>query len=186
MKNTVIMMIGIPASGKSTKAKELTKDFNLEIVCPNDIRKELYGDVSIQGDGDKVFSIAFDRIGKLLQEGKNVVFDATNTASRRKYIQRLRDLGAEEIIGVYMDTPIDVCLKRNYARNDRSKPVPKRILYRMAENLEHNPPSSREFDRFIHAQWDPFYESFPISHLIEDKKTISTNKSTGSSQPEKE
>ena len=76
--------------------------------------------------------------------------------------------------------------KTNLARDDRSKPVPEKVMYRMAENLKNDPPSSREFDRFIHEDWNPFFDPLPISHLLEDKKTTSTNKSTGSSQPEKE
>ena len=44
------MLIGIPASGKSTLANELAPLINAEILSTDKIREELYKDETIQGN----------------------------------------------------------------------------------------------------------------------------------------
>lgn len=56
MANELIMLVGIPGSGKSTYADKLVKDNPEIIVHSSDkLREELYGDSSIQGDNGKLF-----------------------------------------------------------------------------------------------------------------------------------
>ena len=85
----LVIMCGIPASGKSTVAKL----FNSNIVSTDSIRKELFGDESIQGNGVEVFSLAYSRIRNYLSLGENVVFDATNITikSRAQIFQNLKE-----------------------------------------------------------------------------------------------
>ena len=71
----ITMMIGIPASGKSTIAKSIPGVY----VCPDEIRRELYGDISIQGSPVEVFGVAEERIRSAIVNGKDVVYDANNT-----------------------------------------------------------------------------------------------------------
>ena len=56
MMPQMIMMVGLPASGKSTKAQELAKEYNATIFSSDALRKELYGDENIQGDNTKLFN----------------------------------------------------------------------------------------------------------------------------------
>lgn len=76
-----IMMIGISGSGKSSYAKSIPHSV---VVSSDAIRAELYGDESIQGDPRKVFNILHCRVKKLLREGINVVYDATNLSAKRR------------------------------------------------------------------------------------------------------
>ena len=41
-----IMMCGLVASGKSTKAKELAKEYNATIYSSDALREEMFGDVN--------------------------------------------------------------------------------------------------------------------------------------------
>ena len=72
---TVNFMIEIPGSGKSTYAKN---NLSGEFISSDEVRKELYGDISIQGDPEKVFAVVYSRLKKVLSDGKDIIFDATN------------------------------------------------------------------------------------------------------------
>lgn len=134
MAYEVMVMIGVPGSGKSTKAKILALASE-EIVSPDEIRKELYGNISIQGNGKEVFDLAYRRIEDLLKNGKDVIFDATNCVNRKETVRKLRRCGAKYVSGYFINTPLDVCLKRNKNRRDRETPVPDEVIYRMYTNL---------------------------------------------------
>ena len=141
----VTIMIGIPASGKSTIAKTLPGIY----VCPDEVRKELYGDISIQGNPKEVFAIVEDRIRSAIANGSDVVYDATNTTKYRvKTIEEFRTYGATEINGVFVLTPLSVCKTRNGNRKDRSEPVPEEVLEKMWASLKENPPTEEDgFDK---------------------------------------
>ena len=133
-KNVLIVLGGLPASGKSTYAEMLAESEQFCRVCPDLIRKELYGNENIQGNGKKVFEIAFNAIQRLGKQNFNVVFDATNiNANRRK--QLVKDMRGyfDIIIFKWFHTPIDICLKRN---RERWRVVPEEVLWRMFDNFE--------------------------------------------------
>lgn len=79
-KNLYIL-IGIPASGKSTYVDNiLLKKANIVVVATDEIRKELTGTYKFSLESNKnVFEIAKEKIHKALSQGFDVVFDATNT-----------------------------------------------------------------------------------------------------------
>jgi len=142
----VTMMIGIPGSGKSTYAK---KNLPGVYVSPDAIRKELYGDTSIQGNPAEVFGLVETRIRKAIRNGSDVVYDATNTTKfRSATVAEFREYGATEVNGVFMNTPYDVCMERNLNRDDRNEPVPVEVMERMYNALMENPPKVDEFDHF--------------------------------------
>ena len=134
---TVYMMIGIPGSGKSTYVGEKLERAFTRIISPDEIRKELYGDISIQGDGEKVFKIVDERLRYCAIHEINVIYDATNTTKHRpKTVLKLREMGFDKVIGVYMNTPFGVCVERNKQRKDRSKPVPDDVMLKMFVNMK--------------------------------------------------
>ena len=142
-KNVLIVMCGLPASGKSTYTQWLVGSGVFYQVCPDLIRKELYGDENIQGDGKKVFSIAHSQIKSFGESGENVVFDATNiNAKRRKeLVEKMRPY-FDVIICKWFHTPYDICYARNQARD---RQVPTEVLYRMFMNFE-EPSKDEGFD----------------------------------------
>ena len=56
----LFMIIGLPASGKSTVAMDFAKMNNANIHSSDKIREEWYGDESIQGDNVKIFEEIFN------------------------------------------------------------------------------------------------------------------------------
>jgi len=136
------MLVGLPGSGKSTYAKDLTKWYVW--LSSDAIRKELYGDESIQGDNDKVFKILHQRLHQALLEGKNVVYDATNI-SRKK---RMSILSQEPLLKNYFKeaivfaTSIEICIERQLTRK---RQVPTDIIMRMARSFNY-PLKTEGFD----------------------------------------
>lgn len=135
--------VGIPGSGKTTNGI-----CNAWHICPDNIRESLYGDASIQGDGKQVFSIAYNSAQRLLADGKDVYFDATNTTefARKGLLKRLSPY-ASKCVALYFNIPIDVCKRRNA---HRSRVVPEHVIDRMYNQLVSNPPRLEEgFDEII-------------------------------------
>ena len=131
--NILIVMCGLPSSGKSTYANYLTESGHFACVSTDQVRKELYGDENIQGNGKEVFATAFKHLRTYGQFKNNCVFDATNITprARRKVIQECRKY-YDLIICKYIDTPLDVCLQRN---SQRERVVPKEVILRMYNNF---------------------------------------------------
>ena len=133
-KNVLIVLGGLPASGKSTYAEMLVESGNFQRVCPDLIRKHLYGDENIQGDGKRVFETAFHDMKEYGCIGANVIFDATNINAdrRKKFVKEMRPY-FDIIIFKWITTPASVCYERNFHRD---RQVPSNIIKRMSDNFE--------------------------------------------------
>ena len=134
-KNVLIVLGGLPASGKSTYAEMLCEiNPTFQVVCPDLIRKAFYGDESIQGDGKRVFNTAFRDLKEYGSIGANAIFDATNiNADRRKALVKEMRPYFDIIIFKWFHTPIDICLERN---QKRKRQVPEDVLWRMLDSFQ--------------------------------------------------
>lgn len=112
----LIMMIGIPGSGKSFKAKEVAKKENAIIVSSDEIRKELFGDENIQKEPRRVFDTLYKRVGELLKQKNNVIIDATNIKRKFRILALARFKNVEKEY-YYIDTPLEVCIERDFSRD---------------------------------------------------------------------
>lgn len=137
----LVVLCGAPGSGKTTTRKMLEDEYGFLTVCPDDIRKEMFGDESCQDDGDLVFEEAYSKLRYFLEYG-NVVFDATNARSdyRRKLLDET-DGCRTLAIALVMETPLGTCLKNNL---NRERCVPKHVIERMYRELKVTPPSTDE------------------------------------------
>ena len=89
-KPEFILTVGIPGSGKSYWIKSQT---GYTVVSPDDIRREMGGDVSDQSKNAQVWALAKQRTLSALNRGQNVILDATNVDSqyRKLFISGLPD-----------------------------------------------------------------------------------------------
>jgi predicted kinase len=153
----LIMLVGLPGSGKSTLAQQLLLGDDLlepQIISTDAIRGQLFGDESIQGSWilvwDQVkrqFRQAVEQI--LLKNTSQAIYDATNASrkQRREVITLARECGFTQIIGLWVDTPLQVCLERNQRR---SRQVPEDVIWHMYRQLYDVPPALSEgMDRLI-------------------------------------
>ena len=88
---SLIFPIGIPGSGKSWWIHNTFKSVNFVIVHPDKIREEVTGNVSDVSQDDMVWKLVKERVSEALEQGKNVILDATNVngSNRRKFIKEL-------------------------------------------------------------------------------------------------
>jgi predicted kinase len=145
----ILMMCGIPGSGKSTAAEQLSHrylnyDDPCEIICPDLIRKEITGSESDMSQDFRVWEEAYRRIEQASILGDEyVVFDSTmyKPSSRIDFIRRVKKLNVRDeslsFILVRGDTPIDECLRRNASRERK---VPEEVIRKMHKALTDNPP----------------------------------------------
>ena len=80
------VLVGPSGSGKSTFAREYVRYHHgvINWISSDNIRKELYGDESIQKDHAKVFDLMFKRTVECLKKNESVIYDATNLSSKRR------------------------------------------------------------------------------------------------------
>ena len=144
-------MIGLPGSGKSWEAKEIAERENAVIVSSDAIRGELYGDESCQDNPRKVFEIVEKRVRKTLSSGRSVIMDATNISGKRRaeWVSQMKMYGAE-MIAVYLDTPISICIER---QDFRQRKVPVDVIRRMQRQFQ-APVKKEGWDEIITIRTD--------------------------------
>lgn len=128
------MLIGLPASGKSTFAGELLEGRDDIVYISSDkLREEMYGDESIQKDNGKIFEEMAVRTRNALKKGQHVIYDATNI-SRKKRIGLLKQLPYKvKKTAVYMATSH----KTSYTQNlKRERQVPAEVIDNMYKTLQ--------------------------------------------------
>ena len=76
----VNIAIGISGAGKSTFFE--IYDNTYKYICPDEVRKEMCGDVNDQSKNDKVFANCFRAITGAIRNRLNIIFDATNLSPR--------------------------------------------------------------------------------------------------------
>lgn len=126
------MPIGVPASGKSTLTQKLGEEFAIPIVSSDEIREEIYGDASKQGNPAKVFSLVHARAAKWLDEVGICILDATNLNFRFRNAA-YEELEPNIIIHLVMDISLEECKRRN---NERERVVPEYVIDRMYEQFK--------------------------------------------------
>lgn len=113
----LIMLVGIPGSGKSTYAKDYIKKNPDTLHLSSDkIREELWGSESVQGDPNEVFSLMQSRAVEALKKGTDVIYDATNI--NRKDRAHIIDICPKfaKIEARIIWAPIETCIRRDAGR----------------------------------------------------------------------
>jgi len=164
-KCPLILLIGLPGSGKSYLAAQLVAESpDRPLISTDQIRSDLFGDEAIQGPWLQVRARAEQQLQQAvatIQAGKasEAIYDATNAARvhRRAAIAIARKCGFNDITGIWVDTPLALCLQRN---RERSRQVPEDVILRMHRQLEDAPPSLADgLDRLVRSS--SFVESNP-------------------------
>jgi len=150
----LILLIGLPGSGKSTLAQQLlTESPHRRLISTDFIRRQLFGDEAIQGPWLSVWrelQRQFQQaVGQSCKSAQEAIYDATNAQRRhrREVIELARAIGFTHITGLWLDTPVWLCLAWN-RRRDRQ--VPEEVIFRMHRQLRDAPPSLQDgLDRLI-------------------------------------
>ena len=137
--NTLFLLVGLPASGKSTFAIKKLQNDNTIILSSDELRKELLGDENCQENNEIVFKTLYKRAKEYLQNGKNVVIDATNIniKSRKRALSNFEKMDIRRVAIVFA-TPYEICIDRDMSRKRTvGENVIKKFLYRFEIPMEY-------------------------------------------------
>lgn len=149
MKNKLYVICGCPGSGKTTYAKKYLINDNTVYVSRDDIR------FSLLQDGEEYFSREKEVYKEFIwriynaihNEHKDVAADAThlNEKSRAKLFSSLPlDFSKIDVIGIYIDTPLEICIKQNDTRKGTKTYVPEGQVRRMFFSIKK--PNHEEYN----------------------------------------
>lgn len=143
-KEKLIMLRGIPGSGKSTWASEYIATHNNTIrVNKDSLRTMLHFD-KWNGRNESVTSmIEYGLIRTALENGMNVIVDNTNLTQRHEdgYKLLADEIGAEFVVHE-LDTPYSVCVERDAVRE---KKVGKSVILKFAMMTGKYPAPAKGF-----------------------------------------
>lgn len=177
----LVVLSGLPGSGKSTYAQKL-KEKGYVVHSSDKIREEL-GDVNDQSKNNDVFVILHKRIKEDLKNGNNVVYDATNLSRKRRvaFLRELKNIPCEKEC-VLIATPYEMCMAQNIKRERK---VPFDVIFNMLKSF--NMPSIYEgFDSvkvyYPDTMWQRYYGNvyrFLNNHFEYDQSNSHHNLTLG-------
>lgn len=128
--NKVIVLRGLPASGKSTWAKDyISRNPGTLRVNKDDLRSMLHNSQWSEENELIILAMRDTMIAEALHMGQDVVVDDTNFAE--KHITAIQDIAAEWGASFEVkdfDVPLEVCLERNRKRNSS---IPDKVIVDM-------------------------------------------------------
>ena len=137
MEKTLVIMIGIPGSGKSTFYRERLADDYVRINL--DTLKTRHQEELL--------------ITECIQQGKSFAVDNTNPtrADRQRYIPLARSAGYK-IIGYFMESKIKDCMERNNRRTGKER-LPAKAVAGISNQLQ-MPSYDEGFDELYFVKND--------------------------------
>lgn len=129
----LMLLCGLPASGKSEYAKKLSLTYNAKIHSSDELRQELLGNISNQSQNELIFNELNKRIKSDLKQGKSVIADSCNInyKKRMEFLKQLKDVTCEKLCYL-MATPYEECLEYN---KNRERQVLEYVIERMYKNI---------------------------------------------------
>ena len=123
MKTTLTMTRGLPASGKSTWAKQAVLDAPAGTtirVNKDDLRKMLHAKRHSPENEKQVLQARDLIIAASLKDGVNVIVDDTNFSPyhERRLREFATEFGADFIVKDFTDVPVGLCIERDEHRED--------------------------------------------------------------------
>ena len=137
-KFEVVMMSGLPGTGKDTFIKNNLKDYS--VISLDDIRIELNVKPTDKSGNGRVIQLAKERAKEFMRKHQNFVWNATKitTQLRLQLIDLFKSYGGKVTI-IYVEVPYKTLIKQN---NNREEIVPQIVLEKMISKLE--PPVREE------------------------------------------
>ena len=151
MTYAIMMLVGVPGSGKSTYAQELIKELKAEnhtvaYISRDKIRFNMLESNDLYFDKEKaVFTEFIRQINQAIEDGfEYVIIDATHISpvSRAKVLKRVRAPSSVVLNIMVMDCSLETCIERNNKREGIYK-VPVSAIENMYKNFVY--PTTEEF-----------------------------------------
>lgn len=129
-RKVIIVLKGLPGSGKTTYAKQLTEEFPDKFIRVNrDDLRNMCGKYWVPKREYFITILEKLAVEEALKNGYSVILDATNFNPKViNWVEKLSILYSCEIQETFLDTPLDVCISRDLKR-ERS--VGKDVILKM-------------------------------------------------------
>lgn len=156
-----IMICGLPGSGKSRLAQLLSMPYDAVVLSSDKLRKELFDDEGNTTDNVELFGELHKRIVENLNDGKSVIYDATNInyKRRRAFLNFIQKTGCRKTCFM-VATPYNMCVEQIEARERK---VPPEVIKRMYMNF-YIPQYYEGWDE-INIYWNYRREDFDNASL---------------------
>ena len=132
---TIHMLVGIPASGKTTFAKKLAKELNIPIVSTDEVRN-----LHPNANEDHIWPLVYEACGAFLTKEQDFIFDATNITPnvRKRFKDRMNQYQIDYQIGTYyFDVDPHICFNRAIIRNKmpEERYIPPEVILSYGEKI---------------------------------------------------
>ncbi|MSQ40738.1 MAG: ATP-binding protein [Dehalococcoidia bacterium] len=123
-KPVLVMLSGLPGTGKSTFARRLTGQLPFLVLESDELRKTLVGEPRhTKGESARLFAACHQLIQELLTQGIPVILDATNLQeSHREPLYRIAEVTVAKVILVHTHAPTEVVRERLQRRQQSQAP----------------------------------------------------------------
>ena len=135
----LVVLVGLPASGKSTWARKRSEEFSFsQWISSDNIRVENNYNIS----NEKVFKIMWEKTKLAATEEKEIIYDATNLSSKRRkhLVDKFVSFCEKQHISYSIECiiflqPMKVLYQRNAKRMGRER-VPIEVMQRMLRSFQ--------------------------------------------------
>jgi predicted kinase len=120
----LIMVSGLPGTGKSFFCRKLAERLSFFILASDTLRKILFPSPQYkENENKRLFSACHVLMEELLRMGIPVIFDATNLLEHhREYFYRAAERAGARLILVWVEAPTEVVRQRILAREKAAMP----------------------------------------------------------------
>lgn len=133
---TLILISGIPGSGKSTWAKQYQREHpNTYIVASDEIRVRLFGGSQRFTDEALVWKTFLEDLNAHVNEDCTVIADATNLQNRYRRNYCVQTPGYDRHVLVVFEIPFDICVRQNKMRA-QERIISDRAMVSLQEEFE--------------------------------------------------
>lgn len=152
----LILMVGVPGSGKSTFLKSWNQP-STKIISRDEVRyRYITNKEEYFSKEDMVFGIFVEEINNALKSGKYnfVIADATHVskASRAKTLKKVEKKYCNEVWAIVMNTPVMKCQENNQKRVGLEH-VPPAVIGRMSSYFS-MPRTEEGFTKIEVINWN--------------------------------
>lgn len=126
-QNTLMMMCGLPGSGKSCYAAQLAMETGFPVFASDEIRRELTGSADNRERDETAFRLLDIRVKESLETGNGAIYDASNSNAKRRaaFIKELTHIPCRKVC-CFVYTPYSMCLVNN---ENCAHPVSEEVIY---------------------------------------------------------
>ena len=132
---TIHMLVGIPASGKTTYAKKLAGQLNIPILSSDEVRNQ-----NPNASEDQIWPLIYKTSIDYVKKGQDFIYDATNITpkARLRYKEKLLAEVTDFQIGTYFfDVDPKICYNRAIERNKdpNERFIPPEVILSYGQNV---------------------------------------------------